>query len=66
MYFFRYAVQVSIDDEILIQENDMFITAKVINISSFAMQGILLIDNSDTLTFRLTKMCELKCILVFH
>ena len=38
---FRYAEQVSINDDILVYGNDNMIPANVINISNFSMQGNL-------------------------
>ena len=37
--FFRYADQVAIGDEVLVLENDDLTPTKVINVSSFNMQG---------------------------
>ena len=37
--FSRYAEQVSLDDEVLVNENDEFIPERVVNISSLIMQG---------------------------
>ena len=36
---FRYADQISVDDEVLAHKNDDLIPAKIINITSFTMQG---------------------------
>ena len=36
---FRYADQVTIGDELLVQENDQLIQATVIDVSSSVMQG---------------------------
>ena len=38
-YIFRYADQVSLDDEVLVNKNDEFIPTRVINVSSLMMQG---------------------------
>ena len=38
-FCFRYADQVSIDDEILVQENNKLIPDKVIKKSDFVMEG---------------------------
>ena len=37
---FRYANKVSVDDEVLVQENDRMIPAKVINVSNSILAGI--------------------------
>ena len=37
--FFRYADQVAVGDEVLVLENDDLTPTKVINVSSFNMQG---------------------------
>ena len=38
-YFIRYADQVCVGDEVLVQKNDNLFPAKVINVSSLVMQG---------------------------
>ena len=38
-FSFRYADQITIDDEVLIPENNEVTPTKVISVSSFAMQG---------------------------
>ena len=40
MFCFRFAEQVSINDEVLVQEKNEFAPAKVINVSHMKMQGI--------------------------
>ena len=39
IYSFRYSNQVSIGDEVLVQENDELIPSKVITVSTLPLQG---------------------------
>ena len=39
IFSFRYADQVAIGDEVLVQENDGLTPSKVINVTSSTMQG---------------------------
>ena len=39
MLSYRYADQVSVDDEVMVLRNDELMTARVMNVSSFMMQG---------------------------
>ena len=39
-FFYRYADLLSIDDEVLVKENDDLIPVKIINVSNSIMQGI--------------------------
>ena len=39
IFSFRYSYQVAIGDKVLVQANDFLTPEKVINVSSFAMEG---------------------------
>ena len=39
MLSYRYADQVIVDDEVMVLRNDELMTARVMNVSSFTMQG---------------------------
>ena len=39
MLWYRYADQVSVGDEVMVLRNDKLMSAKVMNVSSFIMQG---------------------------
>ena len=39
LFCFRYADEVSVGDEVLAQGNDEFIPEKVLNVSTFPLQG---------------------------
>ena len=46
---YRYASEVSIGDELLVKENSKLLPAKVVNMSSFMMEGkCLSLDVHDT------------------
>ena len=39
IFIFRHAVHVSIDDEVLVNENDILVPTKVLNVSNTIMEG---------------------------